>query len=259
MKNSVEIATPRSGIVQFTLNRPDVLNALNADLMGELHQAILEAGRDSSVRAVLITGRGRVFCAGADIRELAALNAQTGLEFAQKGQAIFRALECLGKPSLAAIQGAALGGGSELAMAATMRIAADNAFFGQPEVKLGVIPGFGGTQRLARLVGRGRAMALCLTAARMTATEALAAGLVTEVVPEDLLNDRALDILSVLCALPPLALRSVMAVIFGGSDLPMEEALSLEAAHFAICCGTQDKQEGVSAFVEKRAATFCGE
>lgn len=255
----LEISTPRLGILQLTLNRPSVLNALNRELMSKIYSSLLGAGRDSSVRALLITGQGRAFCAGADIQELATLNAVSGLEFARYGQAVFNALETLGKPSLAVVQGPAMGGGMELAMAATLRIASHGAIFAQPEVKLGVIPGFGGTQRLARLAGRGRAMAWCLTGQKISAEQAVAAGLVTEIAPPDQLMTKALDLLSEIIQLPPLALRSLMTVICQGHDLSIEEGLGLEAAHFALCCASRDMQEGVSAFLEKRRAVFLGE
>jgi enoyl-CoA hydratase len=248
-----------SSILHITLNRPEFLNALNAELLSELNNVLLHAKDDATVKALLISGEGKAFCAGADIKQLATLNAHAGSEFARHGQKIFRALEQLGKPTLAAIHGFALGGGCELSMSATLRIAAKTAAFGQPEVKLGVIPGFGGTQRLARLVGKGRALDLCLTGRIIKAEEALAWGLVTEVVaPEELLN-RAKQILMGIVKLPPLALKSIMTVIDHGADLTLADAFELEAAHFGLCCATVDKQEGVKAFLEKRAAEFCGE
>ena len=202
-----------SGILQITLNRPTALNALNAELMKKLHETFLAAKNNPAIKALLITGEGKAFCAGADINQLAKLNAQEGLEFAHVGQSVFRTLETLGKPSLIAVNGYALGGGCELAMSGTMRIAATTAIFGQPEVKLGVIPGFGGTQRLARLVGKGRALDLCLTGRTIKADDALAWGLVTEVVaPEELLA-RAKAILQGLVKLAPVALKSIMTVV----------------------------------------------
>jgi enoyl-CoA hydratase len=248
-----------SGILQLTLNRPTALNALSADLMEQLYQTFLSAKTDNKVKALLITGEGKAFCAGADIKQLAKLNGQAGYHFARYGQKVFRTLEQLGKPSLAAINGFALGGGCELAMSATLRIAATTAIFGQPEVKLGVIPGFGGTQRLSRLVGKGRALDLCLTGRTITANIAEAWGLVTEVVQSDELLNRALQILSGLAKLSPLALQSTMITIDNGYDLSLDDAMELEAAHFGMCCATQDKQEGVTAFIEKRAAAFSGE
>lgn len=247
------------GILQITLNRPQALNALSQELMQTLYQIFIEAKNNSAVRALLITGEGKAFCAGADIHQLANLNGQTGLAFARHGQHVFRTLEQLGKPTLAAINGFALGGGCELAMAATLRIASDNAVFGQPEVKLGVIPGFGGTQRLARLVGKGRALDLCLTARTIKANEALAWGLVTEVTTPESLMVRAKEILTQLTQLGPVALKSVMTVIDYGYDLSLEDAMEFEAAHFGLCCATKDKKEGTAAFLEKRAAAFSGE
>lgn len=248
-----------SGILQLTINRPEALNALNADLMEQFYQAFVMAKENSAVKGVLITGQGKAFCAGADIKQLAKLNGQTGLAFARRGQMVFRLLEQLGKPSIAAVNGFALGGGCELAMAATMRIASTQALFGQPEVKLGVIPGFGGTQRLARLIGKGRALDLCLTGRTIKAEEALQFGLVSEVVSLDTLLTRAETILSGLIKLGPLALRSVMDVIDHGYDLSLDDAFELEAVHFGLCCATRDKEEGVNAFIEKRSAEFCGE
>lgn len=255
----VQTSLNNAGILQVSLNRPEQLNALNHELLQRLSQIFKEAKQDVSVRAILLTGNGKAFCAGADIKELAALNGSDGLAFARFGQAIFRQLELLGKPSLAAIHGFALGGGCELAMAATLRIAAANAMFGQPEIKLGVIPGFGGTQRLSRLIGKGRALEICLTGRRFTADEALKWGLVTELTTPDELQNRAISILKELVQLGPIALQSIMTVIHQGYDLTLEEALELEAAHFGLCCKTADKREGVSAFLEKRNAVFSGE
>jgi enoyl-CoA hydratase len=255
----VKSSINNNGILQITLNRPTALNALNIELLTQLQDIFLAAKSNHAVKALLITGEGKAFCAGADINQLNMLNAQTGLEFARHGQKIFRLLELLGKPSLAAINGFALGGGCELAMAATMRIASNTAVFGQPEIKLGVIPGFGGTQRLSRLVGKGRAFDLCLTGRNIKAEEALQWGLVSEVVTPESLLVRAETILNELVQLAPLALKSMMIVIDHGYDLTLEDALEFEAAHFGLCCATRDKQEGVKAFLEKRHAEFVGE
>ncbi len=248
-----------SSILHITLNRPQSLNALNAELMDELLALLIEAKKNPQIKALLLTGEGKAFCAGADITQLAALKSQTGLEFARLGQMIFRTLEQLGKPSLAAIQGFALGGGCELAMAATMRIATQTAGFGQPEVKLGVIPGFGGTQRLARLIGKGRALDLCLTGRIIKAPEALQWGLINEMTDPEELNNRAIEILTNLLTLAPLAMQSIMTVIDQGYDLSLTDACELEAAHFGLCCSTQDKTEGVEAFLGKRNPVFNGE
>lgn len=259
LNDVLKITQLESGILQVTLNRPDALNALNKDLMERLEQVFLAAKQNNEVKALLLTGEGKAFCAGADINQLAKLEGQQGLTFARFGQKVFRTLEQLGKPSLAAINGYALGGGCELAMSATIRIASSTAIFGQPEVKLGVIPGFGGTQRLARLVGKGRALDLCLTGRTIKAEEALAWGLVTEVTAPDELQNRAKQILLSLTKLAPLALKSVMTVIDCGYDLSLDDAFEFEAVHFGLCCATRDKQEGVKAFIEKRAAAFSGE
>ena len=255
----LKISESEQGILQIVLNRPEALNALNAELLVKLHEILLAAKTNHAIRAILITGEGKAFCAGADINQLGMLNSQAGVEFARHGQKVFDALEQLGKPSVAAINGFALGGGCELAMAATIRIASHQAVFSQPEVKLGVIPGFGGTQRLARLVGKGRALDLCLTGRTIKAEVAYAWGLVTEVVPAEELHQKAMDLLKQLVKLSPLAQKSIISVINHGFNLSLEEALELEAAHFGLCCATRDKQEGVKAFLEKRAAEFVGE
>lgn len=248
----------QQGLLRITLNRPDKLNALNTQTLEELAHIFNEAKTSTAVKGLLLTGEGKAFCAGADISRLATLNAQQGLAFAKSGQAVFRSLEQLGKPSLAAVNGYAFGGGCELAMSATIRIASHNALFGQPEVKLGVIPGYGGTQRLARLIGKGRALDLCITGRSITAEQALQFGLVSDVVAPEQLLTRADAILSGILAMAPLAVKSVMQVIDAGYDLSLEEALDLEALHFALTCASTDKQEGVQAFLEKREAIFNG-
>lgn len=252
------IVTLNAGILTITLNRPDKLNALNAVSLDELADILARAGSDDAIQGVLITGNGKAFCAGADVSQLAELDAKTGLEFARKGQHIFQLLERLGKPSLAAVNGFAVGGGCELAIAATMRIAGEKAVFSQPEVKLGIIPGYGGTQRLARLIGKGRTLDLCLTARPIKADEALSFGLVSEVVSSEKLLSRSEEILAGILAMAPLAVRSAMEVIHAGYDLPLEDALRLEAAHFGLLCATDDKHEGVTAFLTKRLACFEG-
>lgn len=255
----IKVMSPEAGILQIHLNRPKQLNALSHDLLKTLVQILDQAKNDKSVKAILITGEGKGFCAGADISELAGLNGITGLEFAHFGQQVMTKLEMLGKPSLAAVHGFAFGGGCELAMAATMRIAAKGAVFGQPEIKLGVIPGFGGTQRLSRLIGKGRALEVCLTGRKMTADEALQTGLITELTESDDLYPRAIAILKDLIQLGPIAMQSIMTTINIGYDLSLNEAFELEASYFGLCCTTQDKTEGVSAFLEKRSAVFSGE
>ena len=248
-----------AGILVVTLNRPEKLNALNGEVLEILHRLFLDAKHNAAVKAVLITGTGKAFCAGADIRRLAMCNAETGYAFARAGQDVLRALETLGKPSLAAINGYAFGGGCELAMAATFRLASEKAQFGQPEVKLGVIPGYGGTQRLARLVGKGRALDLCLTGRTIDANTAVAWGLVSEVVSDEILFDHAKTMLTHILAVAPLAVKGVMDAIDSGYDLSLPDAFELEALHFSKVCASHDKTEGVSAFLEKRAAVFKGE
>jgi enoyl-CoA hydratase len=254
MDGIIKATREESGILQICLNRPDQLNALSMELLQQLLQLLREVKQDNSVKAILLTGAGKAFCAGADIHALAALDASTGLAFARFGQAVFNELELLGKPSLAAISGYALGGGCELAMAATLRIAAKQTVFGQPEIKLGVIPGFGGTQRLSRLIGKGRALDICLTGRRFTADEAYQWGLVTEVTSQEDLLDRAKSLLKELVKLSPVAIRSVITTIHQGYNLPLDQALELEAAHFGLCCASDEKQVGVQAFLEKRKA-----
>lgn len=254
----VKLSYPESGVLQITLNRPKQLNALSQEVLQRLFHIFNDAKSDPAVRAILLTGEGKGFCAGADIKQLEALNGQDGLAFARFGQSVFRALEMLGKPSLAAVQGFAFGGGCELAMAATLRIAANNAVFGQPEIKLGVIPGFGGTQRLSRLIGKGRALEICLTGRRFSSEEAFHWGMVNELTTPENLLPRANAILKELVQLGPVAIQSIMTAIHQGYDLGLEEAMELEAAHFGLCCTTADKREGVSAFLEKRMPAFTG-
>lgn len=249
----------KNGVLSITLNRPDKLNALNSAVFAELALVLAQAQQDKKIKALLITGAGKAFCAGADINRLAEINAQQGYEFATEGQAIFNTLETLGKPSLAAINGFAFGGGCELAMATTLRIAADVAKLGQPEIKLGVIPGYGGTQRLTRLVGKGRALELCLTGRTISATEAQQWGLVNEVVTSDQLIPRANEILESIITLAPLAAQGIMNAIHYGADMTLADALHLEAVQFGLACASKDKKEGVAAFLEKRQPQFTGE
>ncbi|HAT7921191.1 TPA: enoyl-CoA hydratase [Legionella pneumophila] len=258
MMNLIEQDIDNNGILTLTLNRPEKLNALSTDVLNALNELFFQAKSNPKVKALLLTGNGKAFCAGADINRLAECNAQTGYEFACQGQEVFRLLETMGKPSLAAVNGFAFGGGCELAISATLRIASNKAMFGQPEVKLGVIPGYGGTQRLARLIGKGRAMDLCLTGRFINAETALNWGLVSEVIaPEDLLT-QGKNILNGILSMAPLAVASVMEVIDHGYDLSLTEALHLEAIHFAKVCATEDKKEGVAAFLDKRTADFKG-
>lgn len=248
----------QDGILTIILNRPEKLNALSTEVLLALDELFTTAKEKAEIKGVLLTGKGKAFCAGADISRLAECNAEKGYEFACFGQDVFRRLETLGKPSLAAINGYAFGGGCELAMSATMRIASNTAQFGQPEIKLGVIPGYGGTQRLARLVGKGRALDLCLTGRFINAETALGWGLVSEVVEGDALLARGQVLLKGILDLAPIAAASIMEVIDRGYDLSLTDALHLEAVHFAKVCASQDKNEGVAAFLAKRPPCFKG-
>lgn len=257
--NLIEQDLDQQGILTITLNRPEKLNALSTDVLAALQELFIAAKANPKVKALMITGNGKAFCAGADIRRLAECDARTGYEFACHGQEVFRLLETMGKPSLAAINGFAFGGGCELAISATMRIASTKASFGQPEVKLGVIPGYGGTQRLARLVGKGRALDLCLTGRFIDAQTALNWGLVTDLVEPEQLLEQGKKILQGILGMASLAIAGVMEVIDHGYDLSLTDALHLEALHFAKVCATADKKEGVAAFLEKRTPAFHGE
>ncbi|CEG56375.1 enoyl-CoA hydratase/isomerase family protein [Legionella fallonii] len=256
--NLIEQNLDNDGILTITLNRPEKLNALSTDLLNALAEVFNSAKSNSKVKALILTGNGKAFCAGADINRLAECTAQTGYEFACHGQNTFRLLETMGKPSLAAVNGFAFGGGCELAISATMRIASTKAMFGQPEVKLGVIPGYGGTQRLGRLIGKGRALELCLTGRFINAELALNWGLVSEVVEPEQLIEHGKNMLKGILSMGPLAIAGVMEVIDYGYDLSLTDALHMEAIHFAKVCATEDKKEGVTAFLEKRSAEFKG-
>ena len=247
-------------VLVLTVNRPDKLNALNADVMQALREALHAAKSDPAVGAVVLTGSGsKAFVAGADIAGFAGKTAHQLRELARSGQVVLNLLEGLGKPSIAAINGFALGGGLELAMACTIRIASRTAKVGQPEVNLGLIPGYGGTQRLPRLVGKGRAMEMVLTGDPVTAEEAFRIGLVNRVVEPDELLEVAKAMAAKIVSRAPLAVRYAMDAINHGPELPQGEALRMEADLFGLCGGTADMQEGVSAFLEKRPASFRGE
>jgi enoyl-CoA hydratase len=243
----------------ITLNRPRVLNALNTATLEELAAAAEDCAVDPAIRVVAITGAGdKAFAAGADIAEVATMDGAAGQAHAERGQAIFRRLETLGKPVIAAVNGFALGGGCELAMACAFRIASDSARFGQPEVKLGLTCGFGGTQRLPRLVGRGMALKLLLTGTIIPAPEALRIGLVDEVVPAGELPARVEALALEIAAQAPIALEKTLAAVDAGLDLPLDLALAEEARRFGECCATEDKVEGTAAFLARRAAVWAG-
>jgi enoyl-CoA hydratase/carnithine racemase len=250
----------KKGLIAYvTVNRPKVLNALNTPTWTDLLAAFEDAKADASVRGVILTGAGdKAFIAGADISELAHVEAYDAEESSRFGQGVLDFVENLGKPVIAAINGFALGGGCETAMACTIRIAAENARFGQPEVKLGLLPGGGGTQRLPRLVGKGRALQLILTGETISAQEAYRIGLVNEVVPAGGLMERAETILKQITANAPIAVKFSLEAANKGLETSQSEGLALEASYFGICAATEDKKEGTSAFLEKRAPKFRG-
>ena len=244
----------RPPIALVTLDRPKVLNALNQQSLLELERVFLDIQQHDDVRAVLITGAGeKAFVAGADIRELASLSALQGEQAALRGQHVFNLIENCGKPVIACINGFALGGGCELALACTLRIASSTARLGQPEVKIGIMPGYGGTQRLPRLIGKGAALKMILTAEPVSADEALRLGLVDEVVASDQLMTRAEQLAQTIASMAPLAVRDSIRAVNAGYDLPLASGLQLEASLFGLSCSTSDKAEGTLAFLEKRA------
>ncbi len=246
-------------IGRIVINRPTKLNALSVATVMELIEAFAIMKNDESVGVVVLTGAGeKSFAAGADIAELQKLDPLAGKEFAARGQGLTLLMENLGKPVIAAVNGFALGGGCELAMACTLRIAVDRARFGQPEINLGTIPGYGGTQRLARLVPRGVAMELVLTGRVLTAQEALSLGLVNKVVPSGELESAVEETAAILLSKPPFALRACMEAVLHGTEVSFEEGLRLEGTLFAMTCGTNDMKEGMTAFLEKRQAVFTG-
>ncbi len=243
----------------LTVNRPDKLNALNDETISELDAALRELAADDAVGGVIVTGAGeKAFVAGADISELARLNALTGVETSRKGQDVFRFLERMGKPVLGAVNGYALGGGLELALACHLRIAAENARFGLPEVTLGIIPGYGGTVRLPRLVGRGLALEMILTGEMIDAARALEIGLVNRVVPQDQLLDTAHELMGTILKNGPIAVAKALEAVDRAQDHTTEDALALESNLFGILAATEDMKEGMAAFLEKRKADFSG-
>ena len=247
------------GVLVITINRPDKLNALNSATVSELDRAMADARADEGVRAIVLTGAGeKSFVAGADINELAVQSPVSGREHARSGQAVFDRIESLGKPVVAAVNGFALGGGCELAMACTLRIAADTAKFGQPEINLGLIPGYAGSQRLPRLVGRGRALELLLTGASIDAQEAWRIGLVNKVVPASQLMADARALAQTLASKAPVAVRYILDAVANGLDMSLANAETYEATLFGLIATTEDMREGTRAFLEKRKPSFKG-
>jgi len=249
----------RDGVLIITVDRPKVLNALNAQTVEEIGEAFEAARNDDGVKAVIVTGGGeKAFVAGADINELAKMTPLSGKATASKGQGVFFEIERFPKPVIAAINGYALGGGCELALACHIRIASETAQIGLPEVTLGIIPGYGGTQRLARLVGKGKALEIICTADRVNAADAEKIGLVNRVVPADQLMSVAEEMARKMASRGPVAVRCAIEAVMSGSEMPFEEGQFLEATLFGLLCATDDMKEGMKAFLEKRAAKFTG-
>ena len=256
---SVVLTELSERILTITLNRPEKLNALNTEVVEELRRVFHDAKANAEVGAVILTGAGeKAFVAGADISGFPALTPVAARDFARKGQAVFDLLETMGKPSIAAVNGFALGGGCELAMACSMRVAAKNARFGQPEVALGLIPGYAGTQRLPRLVGKGRALELILTGDPIPAEEAFRIGLVNRVVEPAELIPASRALAAKILGKAPLAVRYALEAVNHGLELSFDEVELHEAALFGLCAATDDMKEGVAAFLEKRPAKFAG-
>ena len=253
------LTSDRGAVRTITINRPDKLNALNRTVLIELEHAFAAAQASATVRIVILAGAGeKAFVAGADITELAQLSPIEAQAFSRLGQRLMRGIERLGKPVIARIQGFALGGGMELAMCCHLRIAGDKARFGQPEINLGVIPGFGGTQRLARLAGRAAALELCLVGAPVDAQRAHALGIVTRVVAADQLDAEVSALADQLAAAAPLALAGLLDAVLIGEDCALDQALDYESQTFAVCFSTDDMREGTKAFLERRKPVFAG-
>ena len=249
----------KAGLLIVTIDRPKVLNALNAQTVAEIGEAFEAARDDDSVQCVILTGGGeKAFVAGADITELAQMTPITGKQTSEKGQRVFSAIERFPKPVIAAINGFALGGGCELALACHIRIASDRAWLGLPEVTLGIIPGYGGTQRMARLLGKGKALELILTGDRIDADEAERIGLVNKVVPARQLMSVAEAMARRIASRGPLAVRAAIEAVMSGSDMPFAEGQFLEATLFGLLASSEDMKEGMAAFLEKRQANFSG-
>lgn len=246
-------------IATVTINRPDKLNALNAQAKSELKELFTHIKTGNDVDVVILTGAGeKAFVAGTDIQELTVLNSESGKELSAKGQEVFDLIENLGKPVIAAVNGYALGGGCELALACHLRIASENAKFGQPEVNLAIIPGYGGTQRLARLIGKGRAMEMILTGNPIDAHEALRVGLVNKVVPQSELLATATNIAQLIASKGQIAIRMALKAVNMTQETNLTDGQRLEASLFGVCCDTEDMKEGTKAFLEKRKPMFKG-
>lgn len=253
------LVSDRGAVRSITINRPDKLNALNLLTLHELDAAFRAAREDATVRVIVLAGAGeKAFVAGADIAELATLSPVEAQTFSRAGQVLMRGIERTAKPVIARIQGFALGGGMELAMSCHLRIASEKAKLGQPEINLGVIPGFGGTQRLTRLAGRSAALELCLLGTTIDAARGQALGVLNRVVPAEQLDDVISAIADQLAAAAPVALAGILDAVTLGADCAMDPALEFETQAFALCCSTADMREGTQAFLQKRKAVFTG-
>lgn len=253
------IVEKKDHVCTITINRPEALNAINSTVMSDLQSCFESIKADRDVRAVIITGSGpKAFVAGADIKELAQMTPADAVDLALRGKRLCDTIETVGVPVIAAVNGFALGGGCELACACTFRLCSENAKFGQPEIKLGIMPGFGGTQRFPRVIGMGRALEMLLTGDQIDAAEALRIGLVNRVVPQAELLAAAEKVALSICANAPVAARNIMESVHRGASMPLDQALLYEAHLFALCFTTEDQKEGTRAFVEKRKANFAG-
>lgn len=246
------------GIAILSINRPEVLNAINTEVLKELNRAIYYISENDDIRVVIIKGEGRAFSAGGDVAEMQGYNSEQGRDFIKKGQDVFRRIEVLEKPIIAAINGFALGGGCELAMSCDIRIAEENAKFGHPELNLGIIPGFGGTQRLVRLVGRGKAKELIYTGDIISAKEAAQIGLIERIVPQAKLMEEAMKMAEKIASKGQVAVKYAKTVMTIGIETDIDTALEIERDAIGLCFATEDQKEGMSAFLEKRKAEFRG-
>jgi enoyl-CoA hydratase len=257
MNHQTLLFSAANRIATITINRPDKLNALNAQAKSELREVFTQIKTDNTVDVVILTGAGeKAFVAGTDIKELTTLNSESGKEFSAQGQEVFDLIENLGKPVIAAVNGYALGGGCELALACHIRVTSENAKFGQPEVSLGIIPGYGGTQRLARLIGKGRAMEMILTGNQIDAQEALRIGLVNKVVPLSELLATATNMAQQIASKGQVAIRMALKAVNMTQETTLSDGQQLEASLFGVCCNSEDFKEGTTAFLEKRKPKF---
>lgn len=255
---SVVLLEKKGGTAILKINRPEALNSINSEVLQGISDAVDDVAADPEIRVMIVTGEGKAFVAGADIAAMSVMNQEQGLAFGRLGAKVFRKIETMDKPSIAAVNGFALGGGCELAMACDIRIASEKAKFGQPEVSLGITAGYSGTQRLPRIVGKSVAMEMLLTGGQIKAAEALRIGLVSKVTEPEALMDEALDMAARIMKNAPLAVKYTVMAIKEGLEAPMDEAIEIESKLFARCFATEDQKEGMKAFLEKRSAEFKG-